>query len=259
MEMKFVKLEKKDRVAILKIDRPEALNALNEAVLEGIDKAISDIKADKNLRAVVVTGEGKAFVAGADLAAMSEMSLEEGRAFGIFGSSVFRRLEILDLPTIAAVNGFALGGGCELALSCDIIIAGENAKFGQPEVGLGIPPGFSGTQRLARRIGVGKAKELIYTGAIISASDALEIGLANKIVPKETVLEEAISMAEIIAKMAPIAVRNSKKAIDAGLQVDIDTGIAIENELFAACFASADQKEGMKAFLEKRPASFEGK
>ena len=167
-----------------------------------------------------------------------------------------RRIELLEIPTIAAVNGFALGGGCELAMSCDMIIAGEKAKFGQPEVGLGITPGFSGTQRLARRVGTAKAKELILTGDMIRAEEAEHIGLVNKVVPQDQLMEEAFALAERIIKNAPIAVKYSKAAIDRGIDEDIDSGIRTENELFAMCFATEDQKEGMKAFLEKRPAHF---
>ena len=172
---------------------------------------------------------------------------------------MFRRIEKLEFPTIAAVNGFALGGGCELALSCDIILASEKAKFGQPEVGLGITPGFSGTQRLPRRVGVAKAKELIFSGKMIKADEAEKIGLVNAVYAPEALMDGALEMGKSFTKNAPIAVKYAKACIDRGMQMDIDDGIAVENELFAMCFATADQKEGMGAFLEKRPAAFQNK
>ena len=257
--LKTVKLEKKDKLAILTISRPEALNALNAQVIGDLEEAVAMIEKDSDAAALIITGEGRSFVAGADIGEQAVLDLEGGRDWGRRGSALMRRIELLQIPTIAAVNGFALGGGCELALACDIIIAGKKAKFGQPEVGLGITPGFSGTQRLPRRVGIGKAKELIFTGAMINADEALNIGLANKVTEQEDLMAEAEAMAQAITKNAPLAVKYSKAAIDRGMEVDIDAGIAIENELFAMCFASRDQKEGLQAFLEKRPASFENK
>lgn len=257
--LKTVKLEKKDKIAILTISRPEALNALNAQVIGDLEEAVAMIEKDSDAAALIITGEGRSFVAGADIGEQAVLDLEGGRGWGRRGSALMRRIELLQIPTIAAVNGFALGGGCELALACDIIIAGKKAKFGQPEVGLGITPGFSGTQRLPRRVGIGKAKELIFTGAMINADEALNIGLANKVTEQEDLMAEAEAMAQAITKNAPLAVKYSKAAIARGMEVDIDAGIAIENELFAMCFASRDQKEGMQAFLEKRPASFENK
>lgn len=254
-----VKSEYRNGYAILTINRPEALNALNKEVIADLEAAVSEVEANGQISALIITGEGRSFVAGADIGEQSVLDLEGGRKWGQRGSTLMRRIEKLEIPTIAAVNGFALGGGCELALSCDIIIAGEKAKFGQPEVGLGITPGFSGTQRLPRRVGIGKAKELIFTGRMIGAAEALEIGLANKVVPQEDLMSEATAMAGAIAKNAPLAVKYSKAAIARGLEMDIDDGIAMENELFAMCFASEDQKEGMQAFLEKRPADFKNK
>ena len=253
------RLEKKDKIAILTISRPEALNALNAQVIGDLEEAVAMIEKDSDAAALIITGEGRSFVAGADIGEQAVLDLEGGRDWGRRGSALMRRIELLQIPTIAAVNGFALGGGCELALACDIIIAGKKAKFGQPEVGLGITPGFSGTQRLPRRVGIGKAKELIFTGAMINADEALNIGLANKVTEQEDLMAEAEAMAQAITKNAPLAVKYSKAAIARGMEVDIDAGIAIENELFAMCFASRDQKEGMQAFLEKRPASFENK
>lgn len=254
-----VKTEYRDGYALLTINRPEALNALNKEVITDLEAALSEIEGGGPISALIITGEGRSFVAGADIGEQSVLDLEGGRKWGQRGSALMRRIEKLEMPTIAAVNGFALGGGCELALACDIIIAGEKAKFGQPEVGLGITPGFSGTQRLPRRVGAGKAKELIFTGRMIGAAEALEIGLANKVVPQEELMTEAAAMAAAIAKNAPLAVKYSKAAIARGMEMDIDDGIAMENELFAMCFASEDQKEGMKAFLEKRTADFKNK
>lgn len=257
--MKTVKLEKKDKIAVLTISRPEALNALNAEVIGELEESVAMIENDNDIAALIITGEGRSFVAGADIGEQAVLDLEGGRNWGRRGSALMRRIELLQIPTIAAVNGFALGGGCELALSCDIIIAGKKAKFGQPEVGLGITPGFSGTQRLPRRVGIGKAKELIFTGAMINAEEALNIGLVNKVTEQEELMAEAEAMAQAITQNAPLAVKYSKVAISRGMEVDIDAGIAIENELFAMCFASRDQKEGMQAFLEKRQASFENK
>ena len=251
--------ETKDGIAVLTINRPEALNALNGQVLEELKQCIDEVEKDSTVRVLILTGAGRSFVAGADIGAQSELAVERGRNWGIFGSRLFRRIELLEIPTIAAVNGFALGGGCELALACDLILASEKAKFGQPEVGLGITPGFSGTQRLPRRVGIGKAKELIYTGKMIRADEAEKIGLANRVVPAEDLMEEAEKLAGEILRNAPIAVKYAKAAIDRGVDLDLDNGIKAENELFAMCFATSDQKEGMKAFLEKREAEFKNK
>ena len=258
--MTNILLEKKGLIAVATINRPKALNALNSEVLTDLDELVSAVKADADIRALVITGSGeKAFVAGADIGEMSTLTKEGGEAFGKHGNDVFRAIETLPIPTIAAVNGFALGGGCELALSCDIILASEKAKFGQPEVGLGITPGFSGTQRLPRRVGVAKAKELIFSGKMIKADEAEKIGLVNAVYAPEALMDGALEMAKSFTKNAPIAVKYAKACIDRGMQMDIDDGIAVENELFAMCFATADQKEGMGAFLEKRPASFQNK
>lgn len=258
--MTNILLEKKGSIAVATINRPKALNALNSQVLEDLNELLDLVKADEEIRALVLTGSGeKAFVAGADIAEMSTLTKTEGEAFGKKGNDVFRKLETLAIPTVAAVNGFALGGGCELAMSCDIILAaGPNAegkggaKFGQPEVGLGITPGFSGTQRLPRRVGVAKAKELIFSGKQIGAEEAKRIGLVNEVYAAEELLNKAVEMAKSFTANAPIAVKYSKACIDRGMQMDIDNGIALENELFAMCFATEDQKEGMGAFLEKR-------
>lgn len=251
--------EKKENIAIITINRPEALNALNSTVIGELEQVISEVEKDASLGAMILTGEGRSFVAGADIGEQKPLDLEGGRKWGQRGSALFRRIEKLEIPTIAAVNGFALGGGCEIAMSCDIILASEKAKFGQPEVGLGITPGFSGTQRLPRRVGIAKAKELIFSGKMIKADEAEKIGLVNAVYAPEELMNGAMEMAKSFTKNAPIAVKYSKACIDRGMQMDIDDGIALENELFAMCFATADQKEGMGAFMEKRSAVFQNK
>lgn len=248
--------EKQDNIAIVTIDRPEALNALNSTVITDLKQVVTTLENDRDIRCMILTGAGRSFVAGADIGEQCSLDLDGGRRWGQRGSALMRRIEKLEFPTIAAVNGFALGGGCELALSCDIILASEKAKFGQPEVGLGITPGFSGTQRLPRRVGIAKAKELIFSGRMIEADEAKEIGLVNVVYAPEALMDGALEMAKSFTKNAPIAVKYAKACIDRGMQIDIDGGIACENELFAMCFATADQKEGMGAFLEKRTAAF---
>ena len=256
---KTIHYEKKDNIALVTIDRPEALNALNSTVIAELEQVVTELENDGTIRAMILTGEGRSFVAGADIGEQYPLDLDGGRRWGQRGSALFRRMEKLEFPTIAAVNGFALGGGCELAMSCDIILASEKAKFGQPEVGLGITPGFSGTQRLPRRVGVAKAKELIFSGRMVKADEAERIGLVNAVYAPEALLDGAMEMARSFAKNAPIAVKYAKACIDRGMQTDIDSGIACENELFAMCFATADQKEGMGAFLEKRTAEFQNR
>lgn len=251
--MAQVLLEKKGNVAIASIDRPKALNALNSSVLDELDALLDAVCKDKEIRVLILTGSGeKAFVAGADIGEMSELNPEEGAAFGKKGNDVFRKLETLPIPTIAAVNGYALGGGCELSMACDIRICSDTAVFGQPETGLGITPGFGGTQRLARLIGPGMAKQLIYSAKNIKADEALRIGLVNAVYPAEELPAAALKLAETIAANAPIAVRACKKAIDEGLELPMDEAIALEETLFGSCFGTEDQKEGMHAFLEKR-------
>lgn len=256
--MKFnnLLLKKEDNICVLSINRPNVLNALSTEVLEELKEAIEVIEKDEEIYVLIITGEGKAFVAGADISEMKDKNSQESRIFANLGIEVFRKIELMEKPVIAAVNGFALGGGCELAMSCDIRIAGEKAKFGQPEVGLGITPGFAGTQRLSRLVGVAKAKELIFTGDMINASEAEKIGLVNRVVPQEEVLNESIKIAQKIASKGQIAVRYSKTAINRGIETDIETGMAIEKDLFGLCFATKDQKEGMNAFLEKRSPEF---
>lgn len=250
--MENVLLEKQGHVSIITINRPKALNALATAVLEDLESVIKTVEEDKNTYAAIITGAGdKSFVAGADIVEMKDKSVKEAEEYSAFGNKIFRAIEQLHCPVIAAVNGFALGGGCELSLSCDIRIASENAVFGQPEVGLGITPGFGGTQRLARTVGVGFAKELIYTARNIKADKALAIGLVNQVVPAEDLMATALKMANGIAKNAPIAVSQSKKAINNGLQMDIDAGLNEEIKDFAECFASEDQTYGMECFVNR--------
>ena len=251
LETQFIKYEEDGMTALLTINRPKALNALNSQVLDELDKTLDSIDTNK-IRALIITGAGeKSFVAGADIGEMSSLTKKEGEAFGKKGNDVFRKLETFPIPVIAAINGFALGGGCEISMSCDIRICSDNAIFGQPEVGLGITPGFGGTQRLARLVGPGMAKQMIYTGRNINAEEALRIKLVNAVYPQSELLNEAKKLAETIARQAPIAVRNSKKAINDGLQVDIDKAIEIEEKLFGDCFETEDQRAGMGNFLEK--------
>ena len=250
--MSLIKLEQQGPVGILTINRPEALNALNSAVLTELDAAITEIERNDEILAVILTGEGRSFVAGADIAEMKEFSAIDGKKFGVRGGSIFLRLENLSKPVIAAVNGFALGGGCELAMACDIRIASEKAKFGQPEVGLGITPGFGGTQRLPRIVGISKAMELILTAKVIGAAEAKEIGLVSQVVPPEELMNTAMELANAICANAPIAVTESKRCIRMGMQADIATAAAFEAEAFGVTCGTQDKNEGMGAFLEKR-------
>jgi len=249
--MEFVFYEQKGGYAIITIQREKALNALNSTVLEELDQVLDGVDLE-TVRCLIVTGAGqKSFVAGADIGEMSSLTKEEGEAFGRKGNDVFRRLENFPIPVIAAVNGFALGGGCELSMSCDIRICSENAVFGQPEVGLGITPGFGGTQRLARLVGAGMAKQMIYTARNIKADEAYRIGLVNAVYPQEELLPAAEKMAAGIAKNAPIAVRNCKRAINEGIELEMDEAIIMEEKLFGDCFETEDQKYGMAFFLDK--------
>ena len=247
-------------IATITINRPKALNALNLDTVTELKDAIEKIAVDKAVKVVVITGAGeKSFVAGADIKEMATKTPAEGREWGQFGQNVFTEIENMPQPVIAAINGFCLGGGCELSCACDIRYASDNAKFGQPEVGLGITPGFGGTQRLTRVVGRGQAKELIYTGGMIGAEDAKAIGLVNKVVPQEELMPAVLKLAGKIAKNAPVAVQLSKAAINRGINCDVVTGIAYEAEVFGLCFSTNDQKEGMAAFVEKRKPTFEGK
>ncbi len=262
--MDYILYEVNGAVGTITINREKALNALNSQVLDELDATLDAVDLE-NVRCLILTGAGeKSFVAGADIGEMSTLTKAEGEAFGKKGNDVFRKLETFPIPVIAAVNGFALGGGCEISMSCDIRICSDNAVFGQPEVGLGITPGFGGTQRLARLVGAGMAKQMIYTARNIKAAEAYRIGLVNQVVSAETneagevvvsakdaLMAAANKMAAGIAAQAPIAVRNCKKAINEGLQVDMDKAIVIEEKLFGDCFETEDQKAGMGNFLEK--------
>jgi len=249
--MEFVVYEQKGAVGIVTISREKALNALNSTVLEELDATFDAINLDE-VRCVILTGAGqKSFVAGADIGEMSSLTKAEGEAFGKKGNDVFLKIENFPVPVICAINGFALGGGCEIAMSCDIRICSDNAVFGQPEVGLGITPGFGGTQRLARLVGPGMAKQMIYTARNIKADEAMRIGLVNAIYTQEELLPAAEKMAAGIAKNAPIAVRNCKKAINEGLDLPMDKAVELEERLFGDCFETEDQKYGMAFFLDK--------
>lgn len=249
--MAFVTTEVRDNIEVITIDRPQALNALNTEVLTDLRAAFEAVD-QSSVRCVVLTGAGeKSFVAGADIAAMSTMTKTEGETFSKLGNELFLMIEHFPLPVIAAVNGFALGGGNELAMSCDIRLCSENAVFGQPEAGLGITPGFGGTQRLARLVGMGMAKQLIYSASNIKADEALRIGLVNAVYPQVELMDNALKLAAKIASKAPIAVRSCKKAINEGISLPIDKAVTIEEKLFGDCFETHDQAEGMGCFLSR--------
>ena len=250
--MAFVEFEQRGHVGLITINRPEVLNALNLEVIEQLDDILLRAESQEDVHVIVITGAGRSFVAGADIGEMVNYTADDAKRFSHHGNNTMMHITRFPSPVIAAVNGFALGGGCELSMACDIRLASEKARFGQPEVGLGITPGFSGTQRLPRRVGVAKAKELIFSGKQIGAEEAKRIGLVNEVYAAEELLNKAVEMAKSFTANAPIAVKYSKACIDRGMQMDIDNGIALENELFAMCFATEDQKEGMGAFLEKR-------
>lgn len=244
-------------IFVLTVNRPEAYNALNKKTLEEMGEAIDTVGANDEARVLLITGAGdKAFIAGADIKAMVNMNAQQGQAFSELGAATLRKFEYLPFPVIAVVNGFALGGGCETAMACDWIIAGENAVFGQPEVKLGIPPGFGGTQRLLRLVGKSRALELVTTARQVRADEALQIGLVNSVHPLENLLDAALAQARDVAAQGPIAVRAAKQAIQRGQSMDLDNACALETQLFGLCFASDDQNEGMTAFIEKRPPLF---
>lgn len=259
MEYSFLKIANEGNICILTISAPKSLNALNSVILNEIGNFCDHFDCNK-YRCLIVTGDGeKSFVAGADISEMATLNVPQGQTFGQKGAAVFRKIEKLHVPVIAAVNGFALGGGCELAMACDIRICSDNARFGQPEVGLGIIPGFSGTVRMARLIGMGMAKELIYTGRTVKADEALRIGLVNAVYPQAELLEQALLMAKKIATNAPLAVKAAKLCINAEYDMDADEAIMYENGIFGHCFATEDQKNGMAAFLNKGKCEFQGK
>ena len=251
--------EVKDKIASITFNRPKALNALNGALLDELSHALDEIAADENIRALVLTGAGdKSFVAGADITELARFNSLSAKHFAQKGHRILHKLQQLPIAVIAAVNGFALGGGTEIAIACDFIYASENAKFGQPEINLGVIPGFGGTQRLPRLIGTNMAKELIFTGKMISADEALRIGLANKVVPPDLLMEEVMKTAGEIATKGKVSLREAKQAVNKGMDVDLATGCDIEIDAFAISFASPDAKEGTTAFVEKRKAEFKG-
>jgi enoyl-CoA hydratase len=253
-------LERADAVATIRLNRPKALNALDGPTLRELAKAVREIRRDGAVRAVVVTGAGeKAFCAGADIAAMKAMSGEEGHAYSRLGHEVLGRLEELEIPVVAAVNGVALGGGCELALACDLIVAGQKARFGLPEITLGLIPGFGGTQRLVARTGLARARELVYLGSMIPADEALRIGLVNRVVPDAELAAEAAKLAGELAARAPVALRQAKRATRAAVEPTLAPGLRYEVEAFGVTFASDDRVEGLTAFLEKRPPAWKGR
>lgn len=256
MDNKNLLVTIEDNIAFIKFNRPNVLNALNTDTILELERTLDEIKKIPEIRVIILTGEGKAFIAGADISEMSKYSSMEARVFAQNGHRVLGKLEDIDKPVIAAINGFALGGGCEIALACDIRILAENAKIGQPEVNLGIIPGFGGTQRLARLCGAGIAKELIYTGDMIDAQEALRIRLANKVVPLDKLMDSAKEMAKKIMNKGPIAIRMTKTIINRGLDSNLETAKELEIETFALCFSTGEPKDGMTAFLEKRKASW---
>lgn len=256
MEFKNILFSKEGSIAYITMNREESLNALNLETIEELDKALDIIQEDDDVYLFILTGRGRAFVAGADILEMKELNSEGARKFAEIGQRVFRKIELIEKPSIAAVNGFALGGGCELSMACDIRIASNKAKFGQPETGLGVTPGFSGTNRLSRLVGLAKAKELIFTCDIISAEEAFRIGLVNMVVDSEELMDRANEMAAKIISKGQLAIRYSKTAINRSYETDIETGNLIEKDLFGLCFATEDQKEGMRAFVEKRKPDF---
>lgn len=254
-----IQVAQENMVALVTVDRPERLNALNTQSLQELLESFERLARDSSVRAIIVTGAGdRAFIAGADIAEMKDKGPSEALAFARLGQAVCSAIEAAPQPVIAAINGYALGGGCEIALACDIRLASETAVLGQPEVTLGVPPGWGGTQRLPRVIGPGLARELIYTGRRVGAQEALRIGLVNAVYPPGELLERARALAADIARNAPVAVRLSKEAIRRGLDVDLEAGLALEAQAFALAFSTADQREGMSAFLEKRSPEFRG-
>jgi len=255
-----VEVSRQGAVAVVTVSRPEALNALNSETNALLLAAVHEVSTDEGVRAVVLTGAGeKSFVAGADIPEMSTLTAEEARRFSALGQAVMSGIEAAPQPWIAAVNGYALGGGCELALACDIRLAAENAKFGQPEITLGITPGFGGTQRLPRNVGAGWAKYLVLSGRHIRADEALRIGLVQGVYARDELMPQAMKLADEMAARSPLAMRYCKAAVHAAADSDITTGQGVERDLFALSFATSDQKEGMAAFLEKRPPEYSGR
>jgi len=249
-------VEKKEGVGIITLNRPDALNALNTATLSDLSTSINELEEDKDIKVVILLGAGKAFVAGADIKEMKAMTPLEAKKFSTRGHDLLKKIEKSRLPFIAAVNGHALGGGCELMMACDIRIAAKKSKIGQPEINLGVLPGFGGTQRLPRLVGTGRAKELLYTGKIIEAEEAHAMGLVNQVVDREKLMDEAQQMALMIASKSSLIIQWIKSVVNTGMNIDLENACQLEKTIFSLCFASHDQKEGMTAFLEKRPARF---
>lgn len=259
MSFQNILFSKEETIGIITFNRPKAMNAINPEVLREVHLALDQVAADPDIRVLVLTGGGdKAFVAGADIAHMADLAPLQGRAFSRAGQDLLFRLESLPIPVIACVNGFALGGGAEIAMACDFIYASEKAKFGQPEINLGIVPGFGGTQRLSRLVGKAMAKELCMTGALIGAEEARQIGMVNKVFPPERLWEETMKTARLMASKGRVSLRAAKEAIEKGVDLPLSTGCHIEADAFALCMASPDGSEGMKAFLEKRKPVFKG-
>jgi enoyl-CoA hydratase len=259
MEYNYILFEIREGIGYVTINRPNALNALNTHVLSELKNAFQYIATSDEVKCVIITGAGRAFVAGADISQMSDLNTIEGRDMTIKGQRVMELIENIDKPVIAAINGFALGGGCELSMACDIRIASEKAKFGQPEVNLGIIPGYGGTQRLPRLVGKGMAKYLILSAEIIDANEALRIGLVQKVVPADELMQEAEKFAKTVMSKAPIAIKMAKTAINSGINLDLRSGVAFEAEAYVSTFCSEDRVEGMKAFVEKRQANFKNR
>lgn len=252
-------VEKKKGVGIITLNRPDALNTLDTTTLSELSRAIDDLEGDADIKVVIMSGAGRAFVAGADIKEMKDMTPLDAKKFSTRGHDLFRKIENSRLPFIAAVNGHALGGGCELMMACDICIAAKKAKIGQPEINLGVLPGFGGTQRLPRLVGIGRAKELLYTGKIIEAEEAYAMGLVNQVIDEEKLMDEAQKLANVIASKSSLIIQWIKSVVNDGINSDLEKACSLEKTIFALCFATHDQKEGMTAFLEKRPARFRDK
>jgi len=259
MSYKTIKLEVSKAIATLTFNRPKVLNALNPEMIGEFRKALGDVREMPEVKVLILTGAGRAFVAGADIRVLQGLDPLGAKQFAETGQSVLFALEAMDIPVIGCINGFALGGGCEIAMACDFVCASEDAQFGQPEISLGVIPGFGGTQRLARLVGKARAKELCMTGRIITAQEAFAMGLVTRVFPAETLMDETLKIARTIAEKGRVALRAVKHVIDNGLDVDLKTGCALEADAFSICFASPDQKEGTTAFLEKRQPKFTGK
>ncbi len=260
MSFENITLEKKDGIAILTINRPQVLNALNRKTIEEIARAVDDIESDESVKVLIITGAGeRAFVAGADINEFVGIDVVTAKELSRNFQLLLNRIETLGKPVIAAINGLALGGGCELAMACDIRIASEKARLGQPEINLGIIPGAGGTQRLPRLVGIAKAKELIFTGDMIDAREAERIGLVNRVVPPDRVVDEAVELAKKLAGKSPFILKLAKEAINTGMNMDIYSAIALENDLVTIAFTTEDKEEGMRAFMEKRKPEFKGK